>query len=170
MGQRADSLARLAKSATPTMLGFAGVILLAMPLRLFEGVLPTPLLPLVIIFFWAIYAPSYLPAVSVFFIGLLQDLLSGGPLGLWPSIYLLTQYIVLSQRSYFIGREQRVVWLGFALVAIGAGVMLWLVMSLMSGALLPLRALAWQMIATIAVYPLFGAGFSHLQRRVIVEA
>jgi len=169
MGYRGESLSRFAKAAAPTVLGIFGVIILSLPVRFFEGALPTPVLPLVVVFFWSIYGPNYLPPVSVFFIGLLQDFLSGGPLGLWAGVYLLTQFIMMSQRPYFVGREQRVVWLGFALAATGAGVIIWLVMSLMSGVLLPIRGLIFQMIATIAIYPLFGTAFSHLHRRVIVE-
>ncbi|MGE0408868.1 MAG: hypothetical protein AB7P23_06350, partial [Amphiplicatus sp.] len=89
---------------------------------------------------------------------------------LWPAVYLSTQYFVLSQRAYFTGREQKVVWIGFAFAAAGAGLILWLVMSLMAGALLPLWGLVKQMLATIALYPVVAAGFSHLHRRVVVEA
>lgn len=170
MSRRADGISRLAKAATPTLLGFFGVILLALPVRIFEGVIPTPLLPLVVVFFWSIYGPSYMPAASIFFMGLLQDFLMGGPLGLWPAVYLTTQYIIVSQRSYFVGRDQKVVWLGFTFAALGAALILWLVMSLMSGALLPLGGLFWQMLATILLYPVFAAVFSQLHRRVIVEA
>lgn len=170
MTRRAESMSRLIKAATPTLLGLIGVFLLALPIRIAEGLVPTPLLPLVIVFFWSIYGPSYLPAASVFAIGLLQDFLSGGPLGLWPGVYLVTQYIVLSQRSYFLGREQKVVWMGFAFAAAGAALILWLVMSLMSGALLPVSGLAFQMAMTVVTYPIFSAGFAHLHRRVIVEA
>lgn len=170
MGYRAENLFRLFKAAAPTMLGVLGVLLLAAPIRLFEGFAPTPILPLVIVFFWSIYGPDYLPPLSVFVIGLLQDLLTGGPLGLWPAVYLVTQYIVMSQRAYFIGREQKVVWIGFAFASAGAGLILWLVMSLMSGALLPVRFLLLQLAATIAIYPLFGVVFGELHRRVLVEA
>ena len=170
MGYRAENLFRLFKAAAPTLLGVVGVLLLAAPIRLFEGFAPTPILPLVIVFFWSIYGPDYLPPLSVFVIGLLQDLLTGGPLGLWPAVYLVTQYIVMSQRAYFIGREQKVVWIGFAFASAGAGLILWLVMSLMSGALLPVRFLLLQLAATIAIYPLFGVVFGELHRRVLVEA
>ncbi len=170
MGYRAENLLRLSKAATPTMLGLAGVIVLALPIRLFEGLAPTPVVPLVVVFFWSIYGPNYLPPVSVFSIGLLQDFLTGGPLGLWAGVYLVCQFVVLSQRPYFLGRDQKVVWIGFAVVAAGASVILWLVMSLMSGVLLPLRGLAAQMAATILIYPVFGVAFRHLHRRVLVEA
>lgn len=170
MGYRAENLMRLFKAAAPTLLGLAGVIILALPVRLFEGWIPTPLIPLVVVFFWTVYGPDYMPPLSVFVIGLLQDLLTGGPLGLWAGVYLVTQYIVLSQRPYFLGREQKVVWIGFALAAAGASIILWLVMSLMSGVLLPVRGLAAQMVATVLIYPLFGIAFRQLHRRVLVEA
>lgn len=170
MGYRAENLFRLLRAAAPTLLGLFGALVLAAPIRLFEGFAPTPILPLVIVFFWSIYGPDYMPPFSVFLIGLVQDLLTGAPLGLWPAVYLVTQYIVLSQRAYFLGREQKVVWIGFALAAAGAGLILWLVMSLMSGALLPVRFLMLQLAATVAIYPLFGAVFRELHHRVLVEA
>jgi rod shape-determining protein MreD len=169
MGYRAENLLRLIKAAAPTVLGLLGVIILALPVRLLEGFVPTPIIPLVVVFFWSIYGPDYMPPVSVFLIGFLQDLLTGGPLGLWAAVYLVTQFIVLSQRAYFLGREQKVVWIGFALAALGASVILWLVMSLMAGVLLPIRGLLYQMLATVMIYPLFGAVFGQLHRRVLVE-
>ncbi|NOX95594.1 MAG: rod shape-determining protein MreD [Alphaproteobacteria bacterium] len=170
MGYRAENLLRLLKAAAPTLLGIFGVIILALPVRLFEGFVPTPIIPLVVVFFWSIYDPDFMPSVSVFFIGLLQDLLTGGPLGLWAAVYLVTQYIVLSQRAYFLGREQKVVWLGFAMAALGASMILWLVMSLMAGLMLPVRGLLYQMFATVMIYPFFGTAFGQLHRRVLVEA
>ena len=170
MGYRAENLMRLLQAAAPTLLGVFGVIILALPVRLFEGFVPTPIIPLVVIFFWSIYDPDFMPSLSVFFIGLLQDLLTGGPLGLWAAVYLVTQYIVLSQRAYFLGREQKVVWIGFAMAALGASMILWLVMSLMAGLMLPIRGLFYQMFATVMIYPLFGVAFGQLHRRVLVEA
>ncbi len=170
MGYRAEHLLSLLKTVAPLLLGLLGVIFLALPMRLFEGAAPTPIIPLVVVFFWSIYAPAYMPSVSVFLIGILQDLLTGGPLGLWAAVYLVTQFVVMSQRSYFLGREQKVVWLGFALAAASASLMLWLVMSLMSGVLLPVGGLLAQMATTVLIYPLFGIAFGEFHRRILVEA
>ncbi|MEL6362213.1 MAG: rod shape-determining protein MreD [Pseudomonadota bacterium] len=169
MQDRAENLTRYVKAMTPTVFGLIGVLLLASPLRLVEGLVPIPLIPLVVVYFWSIYSPSYLPSVSVFAIGLFQDLLSGGPIGLWPCIYLFVQYLVLSQRSYFHGREQRVVWLGFTVAAVFSSFILWAVMSMLAGFPLPAWQLVIQMTSTIAVYPLVANGFAELHRRVIVE-
>lgn len=169
MTSRAENLARIARAATPTLLGIFGAFLLASPLRLFEGHVATPLIPLVVIYFWSLYSPGHLPAASVFAIGLIQDLLSGGPLGLWPAVYLAVQYVAISQQSYFLGREVHVVWMGFAVAAASVSIILWLFMSLLSGALLPIGGLVLQMLTTIAVYPLFAIAFGSLHRRVIIE-
>lgn len=169
MSARAENVSRFVKATTPTALGILGVLILSSPIRLLEGMAPTPLIPLLVVYFWSIYSPSYLPSVSVFVIGLLQDLMLGGPLGLWASIYLFVQFLVMTQRAYFHGREQRVVWLGFAVASGLAALILWLVMSIMSGTLLPMGRLVLQFLATIAVYPLIANGFAELHRRVIVE-
>lgn len=169
MSSRAENVARIARAAMPTLLGVLGAILLAAPLRLFEGAVPTPVLPLVVVYFWSLYSPGYLPAASVFAIGFLQDLLTGGPLGLWPTVYLAVQYVAISQQSYFLGREIHVVWMGFAVATASVSLILWLFMSLISATLLSLGGLAFQMLTTIAVYPVFAIVFGNLHRRVVIE-
>ncbi len=169
MATRADVLMRVAGSATPALLGFLGVILLASPLRLFGDGLPTPIIPLIIVYFWSLYSPGHLPAASVFFMGLLHDLLSGGPIGLWPTVYLVMQQIAMSQKAYFLGREVMVVSVGFAVAALVVSLIVWLVMSLFSATLLPLGGLLWQMLVTVACFPLFALAFGRLHRRVVIE-
>jgi rod shape-determining protein MreD len=169
MTKRSEGLGRLAKAAAPTVVGLIGVVLLALPVRLLGGLVPMPAIPLIIVFFWAIYGPSYLPAFSVFAMGLVQDFLVGGPLGLWPAVYLFAQYVVLSQRGYFIGRDFHVVWIGFGFVAGAAALLVWLVTSVMHGGPLPVQWLAYQTAVTVAVYPAFSRMFGRLHRRVIVE-
>ncbi len=169
MVDRPDIVSRTAKGLAPFAMGIFGVFLLALPVRLFEGLVPMPIIPLAVIFFWTIYDPQRLPSSSVFFIGLFQDAMTGGPLGLWATVYLMVQYVVLSQRSYFLGRELQVVWLGFILAAIGAATVIWLVMSLMAGYSLPIVALTFQIIATIFFYPFMGQAFREIRHRVLME-
>lgn len=169
MASRAELAGRFFKAATPTLIGLAGALLLAMPLRLFEGHVPTPLIPMAVVFFWSIYGPDYLPPASVFLIGLTQDILNFGPLGLWPAAYLAIQYLASSQRAYFVGREQKVVWIGFGVSALAVSIIMWLVMSLLSRELVPVRGLLVQMAATILAYPVLAYAFGQLHRRVLVE-
>ena len=159
----------LLRALTPTALGLVGVLLLALPLRLFEGTIPTPLIPLMVIFFWSLYSADYMPSVSTFAIGLLQDILLGGALGVWTTAYLLTQYMILTQRSYFLGREQHVVWMGFLVAAFVAGLIVWLGASVYARAFMPLGPMVWQVLVTFAFYPVLAVAFSSLHERVIVE-
>lgn len=169
MNARADGFPRLLKATAPTLIGLAGVLLLALPLRLFYDAVPTPIVPLIVVYFWSLYAPDYLPSPCVLGIGLAQDLLTGGPLGLYAAVYLVTQYIVLSQRSYFINREHTVVWVGFAFAAAGATLILWLATSLLAGAVLHPGRLILQMFITVLVYVPFSIAFSGIHRRVVSE-
>lgn len=169
MTARAEVLLRLAGAATPALLGFLGVLILASPIRLAGGSLPTPIIPLIIVYFWSLYSPGHLPAASIFFMGLLHDLLSGGPIGMWPTVYLVMQQIAISQQAYFLGRELRVVSIGFAVAAFVVSLILWFVMSLMTATLLPISGLLWQMIVTSAFFPFFAMAFGRLHRRVVIE-
>ena len=54
-----------------------------------------------------------------FGLGLLQDLLSGTPLGMTPMIYVLVYWVVLTQRRFFLGTSFAMLWFGFALIAFG---------------------------------------------------
>ncbi|MEL6507135.1 MAG: rod shape-determining protein MreD [Pseudomonadota bacterium] len=170
MAERAETVGRFVTNSTPFVLGLFGVIALALPVRLAEGIVPMPILPLVMIYFWTLYEPEKLPASLVFVLGLLQDALGGGPFGLWSMVYLLVQYGVLSQRGYFLGRDMKVVWLGFAIVAVTSGIFVWLVLSLIARGLLPLSGISVQILVTICVYPLLGAGFRTIRRTVLADS
>ncbi|MEL6378454.1 MAG: rod shape-determining protein MreD [Pseudomonadota bacterium] len=169
MAERAETISRFVTNSTPFVLGLFGVILLALPVRLAEGLIPMPILPLVMIYFWTLYEPEKLPASLVFVLGLLQDALGGGPFGLWSTVYLLVQFGVVSQRGYFLGRDTKVVWLGFAIVAVAAGIVVWLVLSLIARGLLPLTGISLQILVTICVYPVLGAGFGNIRRTVLLD-
>lgn len=169
MATRADVLMRAGAAAMPALLVLFGVLLLAAPVRLFGGAVPTPVLPLIVVYFWSLYSPGHLPAASVFAMGLLHDLLSGGPIGLWPTVYLVMQQIAISQQAYFLGRELGVVSIGFAVATLVVSLIVWFVMSLMTATALPIGGLLAQMLATVVCFPLFAAAFGRLHRRVVIE-
>ena len=152
-------------SVLPALALVLAVLLLLVPLRLFQGYVPTPLLPFIVIFLYALYDPDALPAPVIFAAGLLQDLLYGGPLGVWPSVYLLSLYLVTGQRTYFLGRAPDVVWLGFGVVLLVAMLLLWAEMSILSGGWLPLWPAVYQFVITGALYPVGAYLFFYLRAR-----
>lgn len=176
MDPRAEGIHRLFTAAAPTFVGLFCVLLVSLPVRPLGGFAPMPVLPLIVVFFWTIRSPDQLPSPSVFALGLLQDFLSGGPLGLWAAAYLCVQYVVLTQRSYFSGRAIQVLWAGFAVSAGITFVVVWLASSLLISANLnvgrllnPLPLLA-TLAATVLVYPPVAALFGMLHTRFFREA
>ena len=99
----------------------------------FNGIAPA--LPVTAVYFWSIYRPQLIPSAVVFAIGLLVDLLSATPLGVYALVLLAVRLAVTSQRRFFLGKSFLIVWWGFMLVAAGAGLLAWALMCLNAGTL-----------------------------------
>lgn len=176
MDRRAEGIQRLWTAAAPTLVGLFCVLLVSLPVRPFGGYAPMPVMPLIVVFFWTIRAPDQLPSPSVFLLGLLQDFLGGGPLGLWAAAYLCVQYVVLTQRSYFAGRAIQVLWAGFAVSAAITFFVVWLTTSLLVSAnlntsrLLNPLPLLTSLMATVIVYPAFASLFGLMHTHFFRDA
>jgi rod shape-determining protein MreD len=159
--QRMDHLAR---QLTPSILTLALVILNAVPLHLPGLARIAPLLPLMAIYHWAIFRPRLLPAWVVFLIGVLQDVLSGTPIGVNALVFLAVYGAVLSQKKFFTGKSFAILWLGFALIAAGAMAISWAAVSVLSVALVEPRTVIFQYALTLGLFPAVAWLLLHWQR------
>jgi len=125
--QRMDLWAR---HLLPVVLTLVLVLLGAIPTHLPGFAAITPMLPLIGIYYWGIYRPDLLPGSVAFAIGLVNDIITGMPLGVTPLIYLLVQAMTASQRRFFLGKPFLVAWWCFAVVAGGALSLQWLLVSM----------------------------------------
>lgn len=140
------------------LLPFGSVVvamLLAMvPLPLPGYSVVTPPLVLICLFYWVIHRPDLLRPLVVFALGVLHDLISGSPLGVTSLYLILTYWLLITQRRFFLGRSFGMLWLGFALVAFGASAVQWLVFALMSAHLLDARPVLVHAALGVALFPL----------------
>ncbi len=113
----------------------------------------TPWLTLIAVYYWTISRPELLRPSAIFLVGLVQDGLSGTPLGLNVLLLLLAHGVVASQRRFFHGKTFLVEWSGFMLVAPGVMVVGWLLGSLYHDTLMAPGPLGFQLLLTIAFYP-----------------
>lgn len=165
-----QSLRTLWRQATPSLALIAAVILMVTPLRLFQGYVPTPWLPLLIVYLYAVYDTNAIPTVVIFAAGIFQDLLYGAGIGIWATAYLAIQYLVYSQQEYLDGRQPRVVWAAFAVGAMIIAFIIYVLRSFLAVGFQPLGPLLYQLFITIAVYPLVSMLFFWLRaRRVMAE-
>ncbi len=131
--------------------------------------LPTPVaIPpqfgLIALFYWGLHRPSVLPLLAVAAIGLIQDILGGDRIGLNVLIYLVGYRIVVANGEFFEDKGFTAEWIGFLLLAFGAGFAAWGITSVFAGAIVdPLPAVS-RIILDVAVYPLFAWFFGLIRR------
>lgn len=158
---------RIVLTVLPFIMGLVCVLLSFVPLGRIFGTSVMPAFGLMAIYYWAIVRPEMFPVYAVFLVGLLSDLLSGGPIGLWAFAYVLTYIIVLTQRVLAVNAPFSVFWLGFLLSATFAGFIGWGSASLFYGAFLPVGPLAWHLFVTVALFPLFAWIFGLIEHRIL---
>ena len=152
---------------TPVVLAFLMLVISRLPFGI-EGLESAmPLLTLIACYYWTIYRPNLMPSIALFFLGLLQDLVTGGPLGLMALVLLLVHWVVDAQRRVFLGKSFVVGWWGFGLIALGAEGVIWMLASIYYDQLLVVRPFAFQFMLTVAIYPCFAWLFSLVQRAIV---
>lgn len=155
---------RAGRRATPGLLSFGLVLFGAAPLYApYFGPI-APVLPLIAVYYWSVHRPDLMPFWLVFLIGLLQDILTAGPAGLWAMILLACQWLLLGQRRFVVGRPFLLIWLGFVVVATMALVLEWLVSSAYHMALMPVEPALFRAALTIALFPAFFWLFVQMHR------
>jgi len=129
----------------------------------------TPAFTLMAAYHWTIYRPDLLPALALFVIGTLQDLLTGGPTGVTALLLLLAYSIVLTHRRHFVNRPFAFVWGGFTLLSSGAMLFLWALHSLLAAEFLDLRGTVFRGVLTVAAFPAASFLLGRTQRALMGE-
>ncbi|MDR3519088.1 MAG: rod shape-determining protein MreD [Azospirillaceae bacterium] len=150
------------------LMPLASTLLLVL-LTMVPVVLPgfTAIMPawgLMAVYYWVVFRPDLLPTSAAFAIGLLQDLLSGTPLGMNALVFVVVHWIVLTQRRFFVSTSFVVLWSGFALVVLIAMSVSWLSYSVLSLTLAPLDAALFQALLSLTVFPVVAVLFIRLHR------
>ena len=137
----------------PTLVGLFCVLAAVMPYGALGGIPLAPLFPLAAIFFFVLTRPDQMTPISVFVIGLFQDLLTGSPAGLWAMVYLFAYGVTAALRVLFVGRSASTAWPGFLVVAGAVAIAIWALASLFYAQPIPPMPVAGQLMFTAALYP-----------------
>jgi len=159
----------LSRRLTPFLLTLMLLILGLVPFHVPGLSRVMPLLPLVGVYHWAVYSSENFPAVAVFVIGVIQDILSGVSLGSFTLVFLLVYGLVLSQKRYLSGKSFGVVWLGFIIAALGVWLTVWVLTSSSGMGVVEPMAAVVQYLLTIACYPIIAWFLLRWQRAVLEE-
>lgn len=128
-----------------------------------------PFLSLVAVYYWCIFKPRLMPVSGVFLLGLLQDILSGGPLGMMALLLTLVRIFVVGQGSRFLEREFLFNWLVFIIVALVFGLATWVVASVYLKESQNLWDAFGQSMLTIAIFPVVVLGLGWVRALLVKE-
>lgn len=137
----------------PALAVIAITVVLATPVELFGLKLPEPVLPLVLAFAWPLIRPSMIAPAVLFGLGFFLDLFWGGTLGVWPLCLLSVYGVVLASRNLLAGQETQILFVWFAVCALVAFVLAYLVVTVTAGRAPSLLSLLGQVVPTLLLFP-----------------
>jgi rod shape-determining protein MreD len=136
----------------PFMCALLCVVVTNIPISLFGGWLPPPMLALMPVYFWCLVRPDLMPPGAAFSIGVLEDLLSGGQMGVWTLSFVAAYALVDRERDAFAGLSGIGAVLGFAGTVVLACTVAFAVVALSSWSLPPSAPLIVMGAMTILLY------------------
>jgi rod shape-determining protein MreD len=154
---------RIFGNLVPVLCGVFAVFLTNLPFSILGGWLPSPLYALMPVYFWCLVRPDLMSPVWAFLIGVLHDVLSGGPPGMWAASFVATYAVIDRQRDAFAGLAGFAALLGFATAALVANLTSYLILMLYHWQLLSPSPFAKEFAVTALLYwpVLFGLNWIH---------
>jgi rod shape-determining protein MreD len=140
------------------------VLISVVPLHIPGFAVVAPAFTLMAVYHWTIYRPDLLPPLSLFLLGITQDLLAGAPPGGTALILLLAHATVLRYRRRFVNRPFPYVWAGFTMLTAGAMLLLWTLHCLLDGALVDFRGTVFRAVLTTSMFPIASYLLGRIQR------
>ncbi|VAV89495.1 hypothetical protein MNBD_ALPHA01-334 [hydrothermal vent metagenome] len=128
-----------------------------------------PFLPLTAVYYWCIFKPRLMPVSAVFLLGLLQDILSGGPLGMMALLLILVRIFVIRQGGRFLEREFLFSWLVFIIVALAFGLSTWAIASVYLKDGQNFWNALGQSMLTIAIFPVVAWALGRVRHLLVQE-
>jgi rod shape-determining protein MreD len=114
---------------TPLLCGLVCTVLTNIPVSVLGGLVPPPLLALVPVYFWCLVRPDLMTPAAALAIGFAEDVLSGGPPGVWTLSFVLTYVLVARYRDSFAGLSGIAAVVGFSAAATFACAMAWFIVA-----------------------------------------
>ncbi len=138
----------------PMLASLAATLLLMTPLRIDGLSLPEPVFPMVLAFAWAVIRPSVVGPIALLATGLFLDLLWGAPLGLWGLALLLAYGGAVVSRSLVTGRGTLMLSMWYLVLTVIAFTCAYITTMLRARMAPDLPSVLWQLVATLALFPL----------------
>jgi rod shape-determining protein MreD len=137
----------------PLVQAVVATILFGIPIRIWGLQLPEPVLPLPVVFAWAVIRPSVLAPMGVLIMGLFLDIFWGGSMGLWALCLLIAYGVLLAGRSMMAGQSRTILWVWYGMIAGIAMLSGYLFIMLDDKSMPSFASVGWQYLATLVLFP-----------------
>jgi len=161
------SFGNIFSASIPAILGVLGAFIANIPISIFGGNLPPPLLALMPVYFWCLVRPDLMPPWLAFGLGVLEDLLSGGPPGMWAAAFVASYILVDRQRDSFAGLAGFGAIIGFGAAMLTASVTAFAIAAFYYWRIPPVTMLIVQFALTTLFYIPAVAFLSFVHRRLV---
>ncbi len=154
------------RSLIPAFIAYLLVFLGGINFQLHAIHMIMPLFAVITVFYWQVYKPEYLQKITVFFLGIFQDILYSTVLG---SSSLLLLLLVFGIRKYSGNLPNQPFWFCWVVFAAVCSVYVfcqWGLYSFLFKQIITNPAILYQLGITILLYPLFHKIFSNLSVKV----
>jgi rod shape-determining protein MreD len=158
---------RIFANTIPVLLGILGAVVANLPVSILGGAVPAPLLALMPIYFWCLVRPDLMSPAWAFGIGVLEDILSGGPPGIWGAAFVMTYAVIERQRDVFAGLSGFGAMLGFATAASVACGSAYVIVSIYHWHVLPLAPIVSELAVTVLFYLPIAALLGLVHRQLV---
>lgn len=165
-----QKLEQFLRQAAPSLATFLLVLLSVTPLPIPSYGAVAPVLPMIAIYYWAAHRPDLLPFGVVFVAGLLLDILAGGPLGLHSFVFLICQFLVVTQRRLLVGQPFLFLWCGFVVVHLLATFLEWMAFGIYANDIQPIGSPLISALITMALFPMIAWLLLQMQRGLLRRA
>ncbi len=164
-----QQLERNLRQWTPVVLAVFAVLMSAMPVHLPGYAALAPSFVLMVVYYWTLHRPELLPPGALFAVGLLDDFMSGGPLGLNAAVLLVVNIAMATQSRVLKGQPFELLWFAFAMVALGAQLVATLLAAMWTGIAFDPWSFLVAFALTVALYPVASWTMGWIQRIVVTQ-
>jgi rod shape-determining protein MreD len=154
----------------PFFCAFLLAIVANVPMSVTGGIVPPPLLALMPIYYWCLVRPDLMPPFAVLILGMLQDLLSGSPPGVWTVAFVATYALVDRERESFAGLSGVGAILGFAAAMLTAGATAYIIIAIYYWNLPPVGPILIEIAVSVIFYIPIAVLLGFLHRHLIGSA
>jgi rod shape-determining protein MreD len=143
---------RILANVIPVACGILGVFITNLPFSFLGLWVPSPLYAIMPIYFWCLMRPDLMTPLWAFLIGVLHDILSGGPPGIWGASFVAMYAAIDGQRDVFAGLSGWGALFGFATAALVACGTSYVIFDFYHWRLLPLVPYLKELAVTVLLY------------------